>query len=82
MESIAGAFLFLSISARSILLFAVPNKPEIHDDDDDVAATDLLRVITIPTEIDPEHAEVSLLGEQLVLVLPVATRIHRSLNVS
>ena len=81
MESIAGAFLFLSISARSVLLFAVPNKPEIHDDDD-VAATDLLRVFTIPTEIDPEHAEVSLLGEQLVLVLPVATRIHRSLNVS
>ena len=33
-ESIAGAFLFLSISARSVVLFAAPNKPEIHDDDD------------------------------------------------
>jgi hypothetical protein len=80
-ESIAGAFLFLSISARSVLLFAAPNKPESHDDDD-VGANDLLRVVTIPTEIDPEHAKVSLLGEQLVLVLPVATPTHQSLNVS
>jgi hypothetical protein len=79
-EIIAGAFLFLSISARSVLLFAAPSKSETHGDDD-VAASDLLRVITIPTEIDPEQAEVSFLREQLVLMLPVASP-HRSLNVS
>ena len=80
-ESITGMFLFLSISARSVLLFAAPNKPEIHDDDD-LAADDLLSVITISAEIDPDHAEVSLLGEQLVLVLPVVTSTYQILNAS
>ena len=80
-ESITGMFLFLSISARSVLLFAAPNKPEIHDDDD-LAADDLVSVITISAEIDPDHAEVSLLGEQLVLVLPVVTSTYQILNAS
>jgi hypothetical protein len=80
-QSIAGALLFVSISTCSILLFSAPSKSE-NQDDDDLTANDLLRIITIPTEIDPERAEVSLLDEQLVFVLPVATRTHQSRNVS
>jgi hypothetical protein len=79
-DSIAGVLLFLSISANSIVLYAGPNKPALHDGDD--MATDRLRVITIPTEIEPEHADVSFLDDQLVLVLPVATPIHQRVHVS
>lgn len=80
-QSIAEALLFVSISAYSILLFSAPSKSENHDHDD-LTGNDLLRIITIPTEIDPDRAEVSLLDEQLVFVLPLATCTHQSRNVS
>jgi hypothetical protein len=80
-DSIAGALLFVSISTSSILLCAVPNERESHHGNDP-AANDLLHIIPIPTDIDPEHARVSLLHQELKLVLPVATPLHHSLNAS
>lgn len=64
-ESHAGTLLLISVSPRSVLLFA-PNEQEIESD------TDLLCLFSLPAEIDPEQTEVSLLGEELVLVLPVS----------
>jgi len=71
-ESISERLLVLSISARSVPLFAARSKPDILDDAD-LAADNVLSLVTIPTEVDPEHANMSLLGGHLVLVLPVAT---------
>ena len=63
--------LLVSISPLSVLLFATPSEQKIKDDRD-LAADDVLRFISIPVEIDPEQAEASLQGEELVLVLPVS----------
>ena len=64
-ESHAGTVLLISVSPRSVLLFA-PNEQETESD------TDLLCLFSLPAEIDPEKAEVSLLGGELVLILPVS----------
>jgi hypothetical protein len=61
--------LLVSVSPRSVLLFTTPSEREIED---------VLRFISIPVEIDPEQAEVSLQGEELVLVLPVSAAANRS----
>jgi hypothetical protein len=61
--------LLVSVSPRSVLLFTTPSEREIED---------VLRFISIPVEIDPEQAEVSFQGEELVLVLPVSAAANRS----
>jgi hypothetical protein len=70
-DSIAALPLLVSVSPRSVLLFTTPSEQEIEDDRD-LTGNDVLRFISIPTEIDPEQAEASLQGETLVLVLPVS----------
>jgi hypothetical protein len=69
--------LLVSVSPRSVLLFTTPSEQEIKEDRD-FAADDVLRFISIPVEIDPEQAEASLKGEELVLVLPVSAAANRS----
>jgi hypothetical protein len=74
---VAATPLLVSVSPRSVLLLTAPSEREI-DDDRDLAAGDVLRFISIPVEIDPEQAEASLQGEELVLVLPVSAAANRS----
>src|SRR5260370_1574133 len=73
----AGTSLLVSVSPRSIVVFTAPTEQEIENDRD-LAANDILRFISIPVEIDPEQAEASLEGSQLVLVLPVSIATPRS----
>jgi len=73
----AATPLLVSISSRSVLLLTAPSEREIEDDRD-LTAGDVLRFISIPVEIDPEQAEASLQGEELVLVLPVSAAANRS----
>jgi hypothetical protein len=68
-DGVAAPPLLVSVSPRSVLLFTTPSEREIED---------VLRFISIPVEIDPEQAEVSLQGEELVLVLPVSAAANRS----
>jgi hypothetical protein len=74
---VAATPLLVSVSPRSVLLLSAPSEREIEDDRD-LAAGDVLRFISIPVEIDPEQAEASLQGEELVLVLPVSAAANRS----
>ncbi len=74
---VAATPLLVSVSPRSVLLLTAPSEREIEDDRD-LAAGDVLRFISIPVEIDPEQAEASLQGEELVLVLPVSAAANRS----
>jgi hypothetical protein len=74
---VTGTPLLVSVSPRSVLLFTTPSEQEIKDDRD-LAVDDVLRFISIPVEIDPEQAEASLQGEELVLVLPVSAAVNRS----
>ena len=76
-NSVAATPLLVSVSPRSVLLFITPSEQEIEDDRD-LAADDVLRFISIPVEIDPEQAEASLQGEELVLVLPMSAVANRS----
>lgn len=73
----ASASLLVSVSPRSILLFTAPTQRRIENGRNPTA-NDILRLISIPVEIDPEQAEASLEGTQLVLVLPVSTATPRS----
>src|SRR6266852_7835233 len=68
---VAATPLLVSVSPRSVLLLTAPSEREIEDDRD-LAAGDVLRFISIPVEINPEQAEASLQGDELVLVLPVS----------
>jgi hypothetical protein len=74
---VAATPLLVSVSPRSVLLLTAPSEREIEEDRD-LAAGDVLRFISIPVEIDPEQAEASLQGEELVLVLPVSAAANRS----
>jgi hypothetical protein len=74
---VAATPLLVSVSPRSVLLLSAPSEREIEDDRD-LPAGDVLRFISIPVEIDPEQAEASLQGEELVLVLPVSAAANRS----
>jgi hypothetical protein len=70
---VAATPVLVSVSPRSVLILTAPSEREIEDDRDP-AADDVFRFISIPVEIDPERAEASLQGEELVLVLPVSGR--------
>jgi hypothetical protein len=74
---VAATPLLVSVSPRSVLLLSAPSEREIEDDRD-LPAGDVLRFISIPVEIDPEQAEASLQGEELVLVLPLSAAANRS----
>ncbi len=76
-DHVAATPLLVSVSPRSVLLFTTPSEREIEDNGD-LAAGDVLRFISIPVDIDPEQAEASLQGEDLVLVLPVSAAGNQS----
>ena len=69
-----GSNLLISISARSVLLLALADELDTGNASG-VGTREFLRVISLPTEVDPERVTASIHGEELMLVLPASTTI-------
>jgi len=69
-EEFSGSTIFISISAHSVLLLGLKDDPNGNDE-----ADDLLRLISLPGEVDPDRVRSELDDVVLRLSLPLAAAI-------